>query len=193
MRELLARIRRQRGTVTGSPQNDTAVGAHVGADSTDQHGQIGQRLIDGQVLQIVETGRRRRQVRAEVTVIGGGQNGAHLGGDVDHQTTFDPFGRVDVTIDVNENRSARAEVLRVLRVGLWESSGYTLLHNLAVWFTYKVHNATVLGLEMVHARLECVLGERRLIPVVAAFVRLEFGAVEVLRSGTSGGHRDHGE
>lgn len=126
MRELLASVRGQRRTVSGAPQDHTAAGADVGADRADQRAQIAQSLVDGQVLQIVEAGRRRRQIRTEVPVIGGGQYGAHFGGDVHHQTALDPFVSVDTAVaDVNEDGSVRAVVQQVLRVGLAPNSSVT--------------------------------------------------------------------
>lgn len=119
MRELLARVRSQRRTVTGAPQDHTAGRAQIRSDRGDQHAQISQRLVNGQVLQILEAGRRRRQIATEVTVIGGGQSGAHFAGDVHHQTALDPFVGEDAAVaDIDENRSAGAEVLQVLGVGL---------------------------------------------------------------------------
>lgn len=119
VRELLARVRCQRCTVPGAPQNHTAGGSQIGPDRADQHAQIAQRLINGQELQVLKAGRRRRPIVAKITVIGGRQGGIHLSGDVEHQTTLDPFVRVDAAVaDVDEDRSVVLVVLQILRVRL---------------------------------------------------------------------------
>lgn len=124
MRELLARVGGQRRTVAGTPENDTAAGRQRLANGVDQHSQITQSLVDGQVLQIVEAGRRRRDVLAEVAVIGREEGGMLFAGNVVHQTALQPFGGVEAAVtDVNEDRTVVAEELGVLRVRLRNDCG----------------------------------------------------------------------